>query len=149
MKHLDAYKNGALSMKSDREIKVYEPVVCDHQHTRAVLAQAITRIYNHPAWPVCVARAAKLLQSILLPPARLEFDRDFDRRAVVEGADRLALLVGHLHLLSVNHTEVCECSGRDDVREVLGFFAESADFHEGERGPAGGRREIGEALMWG
>ena len=102
------------------------------EHTfssQARLVQPIARIYNNVGLPVHATSASQLqdVGNILLPPARLELDSNFDRLAVVESSDRLTLIEVHVHAFRVEGAEDSKCNSRNDVREVFIFFVQNAD----------------------
>lgn len=156
MKHLDA------CMPWSAQIYAYAgqhgarnphaPIVCYHQYTRAIFVlQPVAGVYHHSALPVRVAGTSALDHTILFPPTRLELDRDFDRRAVIEGADGLALLIGHRDLFGVDSAEVSKRDGRNNVAEVLFSLTGDIDLHEREAHtsrPTAPRRKIWETLLW-
>src|SRR5216683_6692963 len=82
------------------------PTIGDHQYTGAFLTYPVTWVHNHSDRPVRIAGASVLLYANLLPPARLELDPYFDRWTIHEGADGLALLIGHRDFVRVDNAEV-------------------------------------------
>jgi len=86
-------------------METYSPIVCYHQHSRTSLAQPIAGIYYNSALSVGIAGASSLVNSRLLPPARLELDSNFDRRTVVEGADGMTLFICHRDFVRVDGVE--------------------------------------------
>lgn len=81
------------------------PIVRYHQYTGAFLTYPIARVYDHSALPVRITDASALVYTILLPPARIELNRHFDRPSVVEGPDGLALQIAHKDFVRVDGTE--------------------------------------------
>jgi hypothetical protein len=115
-------------------METYAPIVRYHQYTGLILAYPIAGVYDHSALSVRIARASELLHTTILPPARLELDRNFDRRAIVQGADGLALLIGHRDTVGVDGAEVSKCGSRNNVGEAFVLLACNTDPHRRECG---------------